>query len=188
MGCMPTEEEAHLIAECRLSELCSEAFPETDPTIFFHKLAKSISVPNDQHFQLRVLEACVFCSSRASHELQRDELEDARRLVKLMRREVSDIDKLREEYLKLARARNDKSGKNRAGFNRECWQHYIEFSELCEQLDSLAGWPPSPELNHATDCVGWVKLKLSLPFSSCESEQALRDLDYLLSPHPFPVS
>ena len=56
-----------------------------------------------------------------------------------MRREVSDIDKLREEYLKLARDRNDTSGNKRAGINGECWQHYIEFSELCEQLDSLAG-------------------------------------------------
>ena len=156
------------------------SLPGDRSNIFFHKLARNIGVPNDQHFQLRTMEACAFYPSRASYELQRDELEDARRLVKLMRREVSDIDKLREEYLKLARARNDKSGKNRAGFHRECWHHYIEFTGLYEQLDSLAGWPPSPELNYATGCAELVKLKLLSPYATCASNQALRDLDYLL--------
>jgi len=182
---LSTAEEADEIAERRLTDLCSAAFSGMDPAPFFKNLAKTIGVANDRQFQIEIAKACAFYSALPTFELQPDDIRDAKRLVRLILREVKAIDKLRRQYCDLASEGKDKFANASKGLDRESQQHFREFLELCGRLETLSRSPAGANveyaLEYALDCVGWVKLKLSPPLASCRFDDALRDLDCLLS-------
>jgi hypothetical protein len=175
-----TAREANMIARDRLVDLRRDAFPRMNPLPFFKELARSIGVPNDLEFQIEISLACIFYRTLVAGTCGPDDNKEAKRLVRLMRREVSAIDSLRRQYLDLAAPHKDKTAAALMDLNREIQQPFWDFLALSKQLEKISGSPCPPNLEDAVDCIAEARLKLSPPLASSRSEEVLRDIDLLL--------